>query len=243
MPQQYSPEQIAALQQLYAQQQAGQAGGGEKKPQSLTDIVEGTAEKIKKIPAYKERFFTGLDGIVGSGLRSTAATYAVVSTAAPLLFTNPVTAGLTALIAGTYAFLATNTMYKLCRDGLWLGTYPILRPKKMLDTVITKFTHPMNTIRQLLMSPLSLIGFMVSYPFKVTRDKQIKNSKGEVVDQIKKAGRNRTASFLGKIVGGIGGADVMYPNLLQNIKEVGYGAGDYVRGLFSTPKYAYSFAR
>lgn len=262
MPQQqYTPEQMAYLQQLYAAQQqqqaGGQAAGGgkEKKSRSLTDIVKGSVKgapgAVMKAPEYKERFFTKLDGCTGTLFRSTATTYAIMATAAPLALTNPFTALITAAFAGTYAFCATNTAYKLCRDTLWIATYPVLRPKKTLDMVIGRIANPFKLVSSLISAPLTLISTVARYPFRAKRKKRF-GDKEEVV------GTNKYAAHLGRLIGGVGGLDLIYPNFIFKMKGVGYKAFDYganllgagqkyigsaAKNLAATPQYAYSLAR
>jgi hypothetical protein len=219
-----------------------------KKDKSLKQIVGESYAKVtntvKNLPLYKEKALTGLDGILGSGIRSTATTFAMAATALPIALINPVGAVLAAGAAGAYAYLGSNTVYKLCRDSLYLATYPLVRPKQFFGIIPAILKNPLGFVSGLISKPFELVGGALTYPFKVKRIKKlpIKSEDGRPVGM--KAGTNKYARMAGQLFGGIGGAGLLYGNPLNRLGDLAVSAKDYIVNFANgaAAKYAPAYA-
>ena len=236
------------LSQAYAvkQQQAQE----KQKQKSLKQIVSGSYQKVaatvKNLPLYKEKALTGLDGILGSGIRSTATTYAMAVAALPIALVNPVGAAIAAGVAGLYGYAASNTIYKFCRDMLYIITYPIVRPKQFFGIVPAVLKNPLGAVSAIIGTPFKLIGGMFTYPFKAKRVKIFAvGPDGKPTEGTKNAGVNKYTRMAGQIVGGVGGAGLLNGNPLYRLGDLANSAKDYIvnlTGSLSVPKYAAAYS-
>lgn len=235
------------LSQAYAMKQ--QQAEEKKKSKSLRQIVGESYQKIgttiKRLPVYKEKALTGLDGILGSGIRSTAATFAMAATALPIALINPIGAVLAAGAAGLFAYAGSNTIYKFCRDALYIGTYPIVRPKQFIDIIPGILSNPFGFVQKLIRTPFKLVGGIFTYPFKVKRIKVFAyGPDGKPTEGTRDAGVNKYARMAGQLLGGFGAAGALYGNPIHRLTDLAVSAKDYVAGLVggSAQKYGLAYA-
>jgi hypothetical protein len=251
MPEQNIDDVIAQLNsQLYQAQAMKQQQMQEKQKQkSLKQIVGESYQKVattvKNLPVYKEKALTGLDGILGSGIRSTATTFAMAATALPIALINPVGAALAAGAAGLYAYLGSNTLYKLCRDTLYIATYPIVRPKQFFGIIPAILKNPLGLVSAVIGTPFKLVGGIFTYPFKAKRTKIFAvGPDGKPTEGTRGAGVNKYARMAGQLVGGVGGAGLLYGNPLHRLGDLAVSAKDYAVNLTSGlgSKYGLAYA-